>query len=258
MLLCAPVSAETTATVHGEIYNWETFEPVENVIVTVNSTPKQSIVAEYGVYTFNLYPGNYQITAKSYNNGSLAYQVQENMTIKSGGNYSLDLLLMPVYNQELLNDTESSQITESLANESNLINRGEDETSPVIYLVPAIVVLMAVLFFIGFRKYNHRQNEIMDEPSLSSNRSYEIDEESLETNPLPDDLQKVFDVVKANGGRITQKDLRNRLKYSEAKISLMISDLEERGYVEKFKKGRGNIVRIVDELNDENQYQQLI
>lgn len=250
-----PVNADTIATVHGEVYNWETFEPVENAIVTVNSTPRQSVVAEYGVYTFNLAPGNYQITAKSYQNGSLVYQVQENIIIKNGGDYALDLLLMPVYNRDLLNDTESSQITESFENDSNIIDSEEDKTSPIIYVIPLVVVLLVAFFFIRLRKYNNRQKEVMNELPLSSDENYDFDEEPVDTNSLPDDLQKVFDVVKDNGGRITQKDLRNRLIYSEAKISLMISDLEERGYVEKFKKGRGNIVRIVDELNDENQYQ---
>ena len=41
---------------------------------------------------------------------------------------------------------------------------------------------------------------------------------------------------------MTQKDLRARLNCSEAKVSLMITDLEDRGLVHKVKKGRGNII----------------
>ncbi|MEM4472689.1 MAG: MarR family transcriptional regulator [Archaeoglobaceae archaeon] len=59
---------------------------------------------------------------------------------------------------------------------------------------------------------------------------------------LPEDLKVVIDVIKANGGRITQKDLRKRLGFSEAKMSLIIADLEKRGLIEKVKKGRGNII----------------
>ncbi|WP_292484524.1 hypothetical protein [Methanohalobium sp.] len=252
LLLIIPVNAETTATVYGEIYNWKTFEPVENAIVTVNSTPKQSIVAEYGVYTFSLSPGDYQITAKSYQNGTIAYRTQENITIKSGGNYSLDLLLTPVYDTNLLNDTESSQISESFENDSKLIDGKEDDNHLIIYLVPVIVFSLAALFFIVFKRFYSGQNDTVNE--LQPFADFQDPEQLLmDEDSLPDDLQKVFDVVKKSGGRITQKDLRNRLKYSEAKISLMISDLEERGYVEKFKKGRGNVVRIVDELNDNNE-----
>jgi uncharacterized membrane protein len=252
LLLIIPVNAETTATVHGEIYNWETFEPVENAVVTVNSTPKQSIVAEYGVYTFSLSPGNYQITAKSYQNGTIAYRTQENITIKSGGNYSLDLLLTPVYDTNLLNDTESSQISESFENDSKLIDGKENDNHLIIYLVPVIVFSLAALSFIVFKRYYSGQNDTVGELPPSADFQ-ETEQLLMDEDSLPDDLQKVFDVVKKSGGRITQKDLRNRLKYSEAKISLMVSDLEERGYVEKFKKGRGNVIRIVDELNDNNE-----
>ncbi|WP_445475603.1 helix-turn-helix transcriptional regulator [Methanococcoides methylutens] len=63
----------------------------------------------------------------------------------------------------------------------------------------------------------------------------------------PRKLQEVPDIIGSNGGRINQKDLRSKLSYSEAKVSLIVSDLENRGLVEKFKKGRGNIIIIPDD-----------
>jgi uncharacterized membrane protein len=48
--------------------------------------------------------------------------------------------------------------------------------------------------------------------------------------------------MEKSGGRITQLDLRKALPYSEAKVSLMITDLENRGIVKKIKKGRGNVL----------------
>ena len=59
---------------------------------------------------------------------------------------------------------------------------------------------------------------------------------------LPEDLKEVLEVIKRSGGRITQKELRKKLGYSEAKMSLVIADLERRGLIEKIKKGRGNII----------------
>jgi len=64
--------------------------------------------------------------------------------------------------------------------------------------------------------------------------------------PLPADLQGVIDIIRGQGGRITQKNLRSRLKYSEGKVSLMLADLEKRKLIEKFKRGRGNIVILID------------
>lgn len=59
---------------------------------------------------------------------------------------------------------------------------------------------------------------------------------------LPEDLKAVVEVIKASGGRITQRELRKKLGFSEAKMSLIIADLERRGIVEKVKKGRGNVL----------------
>jgi len=59
---------------------------------------------------------------------------------------------------------------------------------------------------------------------------------------LPEELEKALEIIRKEGGRITQKELRKKLGYTEAKMSLIIADLERRGLVEKVKKGRGNII----------------
>ena len=63
---------------------------------------------------------------------------------------------------------------------------------------------------------------------------------------LPEDLRELLEVIRHCGNRITQRELRKKSPYSESKVSLMLSDLEERGLIEKFKRGRGNIIRIPD------------
>jgi uncharacterized membrane protein len=59
---------------------------------------------------------------------------------------------------------------------------------------------------------------------------------------LPEDCRQVLAIIEKNDGRITQLDLRKALPYSEAKVSLIVSDLESRGLVKKIKKGRGNVL----------------
>jgi len=79
-----------------------------------------------------------------------------------------------------------------------------------------------------------------------------LHEEEIRTLPpvkvvgLPDDLNQVLNVVRESGGRINQVELRQKLPYSEAKVGLMISDLEDRGLVRKIQKGRGNIVVLTE------------
>lgn len=66
---------------------------------------------------------------------------------------------------------------------------------------------------------------------------------SKEKKPeLPKELQEVVSFIKKEGGRATQKEIRKEFPLSEGKVSLMISDLEEKGVVKRIKKGRGNIV----------------
>jgi len=67
-----------------------------------------------------------------------------------------------------------------------------------------------------------------------------IREESTKTEE--GDLEQITNILKQEGGRATQKDIRKQIPLSEAKISLMIAELEHKGVVEKIKKGRGNII----------------
>jgi uncharacterized membrane protein len=64
----------------------------------------------------------------------------------------------------------------------------------------------------------------------------------MKKEELPDDLAMILDILRKMGGRATQKELREKLGWSEAKLSLALTDLERRGLIEKYKKGRGNVV----------------
>lgn len=49
LLLIAVITTSTAAqicTIHGTLYEWSTFEPLKNVIITVNTTPPQEFVAK--------------------------------------------------------------------------------------------------------------------------------------------------------------------------------------------------------------------
>ncbi|MGA9187451.1 MAG: hypothetical protein WB014_02540 [Methanosarcina sp.] len=390
LVVPAVANSNNTATIHGEVYGWDTFEPLENAVVDVNSTPSQSMVAKYGLYSFKLAPGDYSITARYYQNSTLIYSAEEIVQIKGEGDYVRDLLLLPVYSEELMDGSEvngsSSNLNESAENSSskkvnpltetaidevnnsnnlNLTGENGADSSTVSYM------LIALTFFIlitgGYqlsRKHKKIEktppkektecitgdssklvnthelsvkvpdksiepDEIWQdfqanteetvslkepvtesepkliitspveepepkiivtetgaepEPKISERKipaeskeeypvletkltesgpeedeneiiSLEEPEDSPEIGtpvpkkklPLPADLQMVMDIIRGQGGRITQKDLRSKLKYSEGKVSLMLADLERRELIEKFKRGRGNVVILRDE-----------
>lgn len=246
LLLTSTAQAAGTATIHGAVYEWYTFQPMENAIIEVNSTPPQSIVARYGLYSFNLAPGSYLITAKYYRNNTQTDFAEETITITDDGDYVLDLLLFPYYDENILNETELSEITEDFEEDSKTIEEGTD--SSLFYFIALIMLFVIIRFSIYAYKKRYSENEeIM--PKIDASTPEELNQtiETKTTAPLPADLLEVMDIIKANDGRITQKELRSKLKYSEAKVSLMVSDLEQRGVIEKFKQGRGNIILIRDD-----------
>lgn len=246
LLLISTAHAAGTATIHGAVYEWYTFQPMENAVIEVNSTPLQSIVARYGLYSFNLAPGSYLITAKYYRNNTQTDFAEETITITDDGDYVLDLLLFPYYDENILNETELSEITEDFEEDSKTIEEGTD--SSLFYFIVLIMLFVIIRFSIyAYKKQSSENEEIM--PKIDASTPEELNQtiETKTTAPLPADLLEVMDIIKANDGRITQKELRSKLKYSEAKVSLMVSDLEQRGLIEKFKQGRGNIILIRDD-----------
>ena len=64
-------------------------------------------------------------------------------------------------------------------------------------------------------------------------------------------MNTIIRIIKENKGRITQKDIRKQIPLSEAKISLMITELEDKGIVKRIKKGRGNIIILSKKFNSD-------
>ena len=404
--LVVPAAADNnTATVHGDVYGWDTFEPLENAVVDVNSTPAQSMVAKYGSYSFELEPGNYSISARYYQNDTLTYSATETITIKNvGGSYVLDLLLLPVYSEELMDSSDANGSSKNLTfstgnpttgasvnntNSPDSVNitehKGFFSSSVKYFLIAIMFFLLLTGGYLFFRKHKNKEENALQEdktgqmtgdppefrnipelPVIAQDKSIDPEvqqgfqvntedttsrkepvrvsgsgSETTETDPetepepnisltkpiaesesklpsagrvveleygvsekkvpsenkeecqvqdkgdqvreaelaefgsegenennfseefadiaeieisapkkrlpLPTDLQEIMDIIRGHGGRITQKDLRSRLKYSEGKVSLMLADLERRDLIEKFKRGRGNVVILKDE-----------
>ena len=112
----------------------------------------------------------------------------------------------------------------------------EKNGSYLYYILPVLIIslLIIYLFFVRLRKSFYAETEKMESEVETA--------EEIDISELPDDLGEVISIIKKEGERITQKELRKRLGYSDAKMSLIIADLERRGLVEKIKKGRGNII----------------
>ncbi len=207
------IQAVNSATIEGKIYSWDTFEPAKNCIVTLNSTPVQKLVVVNGSYSFTTSPGTYRIDVVCYGHQNLV--AGEVIKIKQNGTFHIDILAQP----------ELEEMNVSVPE----INFSVDERVPpqpqnslwnYAYLVIPLTLAAGVWYYLRRIKVGIEKSEDI----------------------LPEDLSEIIEIIKKEGGRITQKELKRRTGYSDAKISLMIADLEKRGKVEKVKKGRGNII----------------
>ncbi|SFM78266.1 DUF7343 domain-containing protein [Methanolobus profundi] len=281
ILMFSGVAAADIATVHGVAYEWSTFEPLDNAIVAVNSTPAQSMVAKYGVYSFELPNGTYQITASYYEDDQLTYYADDLITVSDEGSYVLDILLLPSYSSSV--NTTATTTSEDVTSSTT-----EDRNPLIIGALLVVVVLLAILALQMKQRPQapaaSRKAKPMSHPPVTPEVTEKLpatskeepqDESVIEEvldevseplvpvaepitkeepapapvpsdEPVPADLQEILDILKSQGGRMTQKDMRKRLKYSEGKVSLMLLDLEKRGKIQKFKKGRGNVLFLVE------------
>ena len=251
------VSPASAAVVHGTTYEWSTFGVLENTIVEVNSTPPQVLVASSGSYTFDLPEGSYTIRAEYYKGNLLEHCAEEEITIIGDGDFVLDLLMFPPMEDEYLYG--DINFSEDIFDYEEF-HKDEKDSTALFYAIGIFLVLAIVsaLFLwkrgkkgSGSEDYSceplepepepETETEVLEEPAEPE----ELEHVDIESK-IPSDLQEVLSIIRNHEGRIAQKDLRTRLNCSEAKASLMITDLEDRGLVKKVKKGRGNVIILAD------------
>jgi len=203
LLIINNVSA---ATIHGSVYDIS-LNKVKDIIIEIDSVPVQRFISNDGSYSFELSNGNYRITAKILPNTKIA---EESININSDGSFNIDLFIdINIPESELLNDI-NEDYTKDLSIKENSNN--------IIKALGILIIFIIILYGFFYHKKKSKETE--------------TDDISLE----------VIKIIKSGGGRITQKDLRKHFPLSEAKISLVISELESKGMLKKIKKGRGNII----------------
>lgn len=199
------------AKVHGNIYG-PGLEILNNAIVKVNSTPKQVYVAKNGKYVFELPPGTYKIEA--YYRNEYSVYAEEIINIQKEGNYIIDIILLEPLEEDLF-------INDSIMNEIESLFIQEPKRLPNVGLWIIIIVIGLVCFGMYIVKKRKKQQTKL----VSSD----------------DVKQKIFEIIKKEK-RILQKEIRKRIGMSEAKVSLVVAELEAEGKIKKIKKGRGNII----------------
>lgn len=219
------------ATLHGKIYGPDLLL-VKNSVVEVNSVPKQNMVSPDGTYSFVLPQGSYVIEAFYTDQGVLLYD-SENISVPNEGDFNLDLILFETTNLEDIDFDESEiKMIEELLKEKSKINY---------WLIAGITFAIAVIIAISYFIYKSRKKKIRKRTRRKF-RARTAKEKIEEEKPVGDEVMSKTLAILKREKRVVQKDIRKELGVSEAKVSLVIAELEARGKVQKIKRGRGNII----------------
>ncbi len=232
------------AIIHGTVYDYN-LNKIDNVQVVLGS---EKTITEDGTYRFSVNPGEYTLEARRIDRfGNLISSTSDNINIKEDKEYVLDLILFETMDFPG-NDSggELDPIGSEIGNE--LIETRYSGKFWIVFTIMAVIILCATttLFVRHFKKELSKVEKTTHEKIRKTEEKIKTAEKKLEKtdnqDDLPNDAKKVMDFIKSREGRCTQLEIREKFPSSEAKISLIISELEHKGKIQKIKKGRGNII----------------
>ncbi|MBI2445407.1 hypothetical protein HYV43_03400 [Candidatus Micrarchaeota archaeon] len=217
----------SAATVFGTIYS-ENIQPARAVI-QINTTPQQQVITPDGTYSFSLAPGAYRLAAVAANASA-----EKTVIIQGDGEFRIDLILLPGVPEEDAALADLLDVPD--------VSTPADSPQSADYSGPAAIVLALLLVAAVIYGQRHRfartASHAPDTPPLPPASP------SVSTRVLTADQQKVMQALSSFGNRASQKDLRKALgQWSEAKVSMELTELEDIGVIQKIKKGRGNVIR---------------
>ncbi|MEK6959587.1 MAG: hypothetical protein AABX47_00300 [Nanoarchaeota archaeon] len=241
----------SAATIEGKLYDYSLFQ-VRQGIVEVDTVPAQRHVSVNGSYSFNVQKGNYTIRAASLREGIVLANATQTIAVEEQGIFNLDLILLPALDPPSTDEEiDVSDVEHALA--SAKIDR-------YMYWPPGpwtvVLIVFVAVSSIALLRMSKRRMAVEDLSKTVELTRHSIDPSSQAaphkdlSTPQKDssssdarhDLAALVRALKARDGRATQKELRKDLPFSEAKVSLMVSELEHEGVVTKIRKGRGNII----------------
>ncbi|MBS3149147.1 hypothetical protein J4455_00430 [Candidatus Woesearchaeota archaeon] len=127
------------ALIQGTVYDIS-LNKLENVILVINTEPEQKLVLMDSNYSLNLPKGSYNIKAFYYENRILEASSEQEISVASEGNYTLDLILFPSLEEEdILFNQSNFEFQEDI---------GFEKKVPTLFL---IAVGLAVVLFIIFK-----------------------------------------------------------------------------------------------------------
>jgi uncharacterized membrane protein len=210
------------AKIEGAIYDAQ-LEPIAKVVISINTTPEQMKVSHDGYYQFIVPTGNYEMVVSATRNGTIKEIARSNVTVFDNGSYTKDLYVPDGKLQF------SSPVT--------VVAPAYIVYLP--YILTAVLILGIVLGYNLFTKHKEKlptpvKPAVFKKVRKIKQKIVKIDQAHL----------RVLQIITANQGKYTQKQLRKDFACSEAKMSLIISAMEKDQLIIRKKDGRSNMLSI--------------
>ncbi len=113
-------------------------------------------------------------------------------------------------------------------------NRNDWQPYALISLVSALAVAVSLAGFYVARRRKRKNNELTEAIKLADMPAIESEE------------QKIVKIIQFNGGSAFQSSITGQSKFSKAKTSQLLTALERKGVVRRYKKGRDKIVTLAE------------
>lgn len=228
----------------GHVYD-NNLNLVDHTIVSINTTPEQKILTKNGTYSFSVQQGKYNIKVFFFDKQVYS----ENLSANSAGEFINDIIVfdnlsistdVPRIN-DIFNDTNTTNVTYNIKSLANDVKNYQIFT----IIIVAALLLIIVFVIVRFEKKRKSLDGLIEIQNKIIRKRNEISEirQKKKQHKKKSIEDKIIDFL--NEETITtQKDIKKKFLLSDTKVSLVISDLESKGIIQKIKKGRGNIVKL--------------
>lgn len=197
------------AFVSGNIYT-QNFQPSNHTILKIEGKFSYWLLSDKPNFSLFLPQGEYTISAKGLDEkGNELSEIEEKIIIGET-DQKLDLLLKQKFDWSGI-------------------------------FIGVFVLLSIISFFLITKKTTTQKQNI----EIESKPVEQFEDSSMYV--MDQDAKKVIELLKSMENRSTQKELKEFSKFSDAKLSLILTELEQQGYIKKFKSGRANVIRLLKE-----------
>lgn len=225
LVLFVLFAALHAANLSGSVYSMDSFDAVHGVVVKAEGVSTYQTFSMDGTYEMDIPAGEYTVKALYYVEGNLQGYAEDRITLGEGG-AAYDFVLFAPDEFESIVGFDVPEVSEN-------IPESRQDWTPFIAGGVLLVVVVAAAYFFLMRKKPEEKGVQREEEKLPAEKK-ELDEEE----------KKVLEILRNSEGMRNQKELREIMRCTEAKMSLLISGLEAQGYVKRIKKGRENIVKL--------------